>query len=304
MTGTPALSARSSPWLLAARPATLWAAVGPIVVGWACAAALGGFRWVPALAALLCAALLQIGANYANDLFDADRGADGADRLGPARAVAAGWISRRAMATGTLLVFAGATIPGLVLVAHGGWPILLLGVAAIAAALLYTGGPLPYGYVGLGEVFVFLFFGLAAVVGTVWVQMGSAPELAWWCAASVGLLGVAVLVVNNLRDRRTDRRAGKRTLAARFGGRFARWEYTTLVVGAFALVLGAAVRFGQVSLAAPLFVAPLAMRLVREVRRRDGVELNPVLGSTARLLLGFSLLLAAGLLLALPGGRP
>ncbi|HEY3668754.1 MAG TPA: 1,4-dihydroxy-2-naphthoate octaprenyltransferase, partial [Polyangiaceae bacterium] len=196
-------------WVLASRPKTLSAAAVPVLVGTACASARGPVRWGTALASLLGALLLQVGANFANDVFDYEKGADTAARLGPTRAVQAGLISAKSMRRGMTLVFLAALALGLYLTSVAGPIILLIGCASIASAIAYTGGPYPLGYHGLGDVFVFVFFGLVAVCGTVFVELGSVPGLAIWCSLPVGALATAILVVNNLRDRETDLGAGK-----------------------------------------------------------------------------------------------
>jgi len=208
-------------WVAAARPRTLTAAVAPVAIGTACAHAAGGVAWGPAAAALVGAGLIQIGTNFANDVFDAEKGADTAERKGPVRAVATGLISAAAMRAAMVVTFALAVAVGVYLVAVGGWPVVAIGVASVAAGVAYTGGPWPLGYHGLGDVFVMLFFGQVAVCGTVFVQVGDVPALAWWLSLPVGAVATAILVVNNLRDRETDAKVGKRTLAVRFGRTFA-----------------------------------------------------------------------------------
>jgi 1,4-dihydroxy-2-naphthoate polyprenyltransferase len=292
---------RAQAWLLASRPATLPAAVGPVLVGLGVAIGLGVFEPLPALAALAVALLLQILSNLANDLSDFRSGADGADRLGPPRAAAQGWLGEREMVAGIGLVVGLVGLVGLYLVWVGGLAILVLGVAAVISAFAYTGGPFRYGYHGLGEVFVFVFFGLVAVAGTTYLQTLSWEPLALVAAVPVGSLITAILVVNNLRDVDADRRAGKLTLAARRGPGFAMQEYDTLLVFAYATPVGL-VLAGDVSIAVllPLASAPLALALRRVVRAPgDPRRLNPVLRETARLSLLYSALLAVGL--ALPG---
>src|SRR3954452_12442767 len=200
-------------WISAARLRTLPAAIVPVAVGTACAKACGAISWGPALAALGGALAIQIGTNFANDVFDAESGADGPDRIGPLRAVSAGLISAAAMKRAMIAAFAVASVFGLYLTATVGWPIVIVGVASIAAGIAYTGGPWPLGYHGLGDLFVMVFFGFVAVCGTAFVQLGSVPCLALAAAVPVGALATAILVVNNVRDRATDERAGKRTLA-------------------------------------------------------------------------------------------
>ncbi len=289
-------------WRLAIRLPTLPAAVGPVLVGLGVGLGEGVFRPVPALLCLVVAVLLQVAANLANDLFDFRRGADTADRLGPPRAAALGLLTERELLVGTGVVLAAAAGAGLGLVAIGGPLLAALGIAAIVATLAYTGGPFPYGYRGLGEVFVFVFFGLVAVAGTAYLQLGSWPWLGFAAAVPVGCLVTAILVVNNLRDVEADARAGKVTLAVRFGASFARAEYVALWVVAFVvsvgLVVGGAVGWPGLL---PLLVVPLGWRLVRAVLDfRDPRQLNPVLRRTAQAQLVFSSLLALGL--ALGGG--
>lgn len=285
-------------WLLAARPKTLPAAVAPVVVGTAVALREGGFSPGPALAALAGALLLQVGSNLANDVFDHEKGADAAGRLGPARAVQAGLLTPAAMKRGTAVVFGLAVLVGGYLVAMAGWPVVAMGLASIAAAVAYTAGPWPLGYHGLGDLFVFVFFGLVAVCGTAFVQMLRVPALAWWAAVPVGLLTTAILVVNNERDRESDAAAGKRTLAVRLGPRGSRIEYVLLVVLSFAVPVAlVAAGGGGPPLLLPLLAAPLAASRVRRFLTTSGAALNPSLAATAQLLLVFSVLLAAGIAL-------
>ena len=285
-------------YVLACRPPTLAAAVVPVAVGSACALSAGGFRPGPALAALFGALLLQVGANFANDVFDFEKGADTAERLGPLRAVQAGLVTPRAMRIGMVVVFGAATAVGGYLVTVAGWPVVAIGVASIVCAIAYTGGPYPLGYHGLGDVFVLAFFGFVAVCGTAFVESGHVPLLAWWAALPPGALAAAILVVNNLRDRETDARAGKRTLAVRFGRRFALGEYVALVLLAYAVpvVLVGCGLAGLFTLL-PLASAPLAVVLVARLLRTEGRALNALLGQTARLLVVQGLLFAAGIAL-------
>lgn len=284
-------------WVLAARPATLTAALVPVAVGTACAHAIGGMRIGPALAALFGAVWIQIGTNFANDVFDAEKGADTEERLGPTRAVAAGLIAPSSMRRAMGLAFGLAALSGVYLAWEGGWPVVAIGVASILSGVAYTGGPYPLGYHGLGDLFVMIFFGFVAVCGTCFVQAGEVPLLAWLASVPVGALATAILVVNNLRDRETDARAGKRTLAVRLGRRAAIAEYALLLALAYAASLACARFVGALALL-PLLTAPIAFVLAVRVAKRSGRALNPVLASTARLLLVFGLLLAAGIALA------
>lgn len=285
-------------WLLAARPATLPAAVAPVLVGSAVAYHVGQARFLPFLAALLGAVLIQIGTNFANDLFDHRKGADTAARLGPVRVTSSGLFSERQIAQATVAAFGLAALVGLYLVVIGGWPIVVVGLASIAAGVAYTGGPYPLGYNGLGDIFVFVFFGLVAVTGTYYVQALSWSTTALAAAVPVGLLITAILVVNNVRDIDTDRVAGKRTLAVRLGRPATRVQYALCVLGAYAvppLIWVAGAASGLFWL--PLLTLPLAVRLVRTVTgTTDGPILNKSLKQTGLLQLAFALLFAVSLL--------
>ncbi|RMH38951.1 MAG: 1,4-dihydroxy-2-naphthoate polyprenyltransferase [Deltaproteobacteria bacterium] len=289
---------RARAWWLAARPKTLWVGVVPVAVGSAVAAAAGGFALGPALAALAGAVAIQIGTNFANDAFDCLHGADGPDRLGPTRAAAAGLLSPRTLLAGTAVAFAVALAAGAYLATIGGWPIVAIGLASLASGLAYTGGPYPLGYHGLGDVFVFAFFGVVAVCGTVYVQLGTVPALAWLASVPIGALATCVLAVNNARDADTDARAGKRTIAVRFGRRAALVEYAALVAIAYAapVAIVAAGLAGPWALL-PLASAPLAAQTARGLWRSRPEQMNPFLGATARLLIVYGALLAVGVLL-------
>lgn len=285
-------------WLLAARPATLPAAIAPVLVGSAAATQIVDFRVGPFLAALFAAVLIQIGTNFANDFADFQRGVDDAGRLGPTRATQAGLVSARVMAIATALTFAAAGGLGIYLTVEVGWPVLAAGVASIVAGYLYTGGPWPYGYHGLGDVFVFVFFGVVAVMGSYFVQ---AERLTWEAAAvamPAGCTVTAILVVNNLRDVPTDRRTGKRTLAVILGPAVARVEYALLVLVAFALapIFAAADLFPWWSMQT-WFALPLGLLLLRFVLAgMEGRPLNRVLKLTGQLHLLLGVLLALSFL--------
>jgi 1,4-dihydroxy-2-naphthoate octaprenyltransferase len=287
-------------WLLAARPRTLPAAVAPVLVGTSLAATQDDFRVLPFIAALVGSVFIQIGTNLSNDYSDARRGADTEERLGPVRVTAGGLMPPKRVLVGTYVAFAVAVVAGLYLASVAGWELLVVGVASILAGVLYTGGPRPYGYEGLGELFVFVFFGVVAVVGSYYVQ---AEELRWEAyalAVPVGLLASAILVVNNVRDIDTDRRAGKRTLAVKLGRDRARLLYTAMVIVAFAAP-AATWAVGGLSawLLLTLATLPLAPPLIETVSSRsDGPALNGALAGTGRLLAVFSLLLSAGVLLS------
>jgi 1,4-dihydroxy-2-naphthoate octaprenyltransferase len=289
-------------WLMAARPRTLPAAIAPVLVGTAAAVErVGELPRVGAfLAALIGSIFIQIGTNLANDYSDAKRGADTADRLGPVRVTSAGLVAPRRVLVATWIAFGVAVACGVYLTVVAGWVILLIGIVSIAAGVLYTGGPRPYGYEGLGELFVFLFFGLVAVNGSYYVQVEELDALPLGLSISVGFLATAILVVNNVRDIETDRRAGKMTLAVRTGRRNAVGLYRLLVLAAYALLpitlLGADTSLlpliGLASL--PLAIPPLRTMSSRS----DGPSLNAALAATGALLAAFSLLVSAGLLLA------
>jgi 1,4-dihydroxy-2-naphthoate octaprenyltransferase len=287
-------------WLMAARPRTLPAAVAPVLVGTALAATEGTFRVLTFVAAMLGAVFIQIGTNLSNDYSDARRGADTEDRLGPVRVTAGGLVPPRQVLVATYVAFGLAVLAGVYLIATAGWELLLVGAASILAGVLYTGGPRPYGYEGLGEVFVFLFFGVVAVTGSYFAQTERLTWEAFVLAVPVGLLAAAILVVNNVRDLETDRRAGKRTLAVRLGRARARSLYAAMVYGAFvcALVpwlLGSDELSAWLGLA--LLALPLAVPVVRIVRARtDGPSLNGALARTGMLQLVFCALLSAGIL--------
>lgn len=296
-----ALSARLSSWsrwLTAARPATLSAAVAPVLVGTALAAGEGEFRPLVFVATLTAALLIQIGTNLANDLFDYERGADNAGRLGPPRVTQSGLIPPGQVRAATYLSFGAAAAIGLYLVFVGGWPILAIGVASVAAGLAYTGGPWPLGYHSLGDLFVFVFFGLAAVAGTYYLQAETLTAQALLAALPVGLTVTAIIVVNNLRDIETDRRAGKMTLAVRLGDRATRWQYVLLVGGAYVLLPSLMLAGASAWVGLAALTLPVALGLCRSVLSGTGGRaLNPVLKQTARLHLAFGSLLALGLLL-------
>ncbi len=294
--GVSAPTGRLRTWLLAARPKTLTAAVAPVAVGTGLAFGTGAGRWGLAAAALLGALLIQIGTNLTNDYYDFRKGADTPERLGPVRVTQAGLVAPQTVLAAAAVCFAGAVGVGLVLVAAGGWPVVAIGLCSILAGWAYTGGPAPLGYLGLGEVFVLLFFGFVAVGGTVWVQALRLPPGTLWCALSVGCTATLLIVVNNLRDIPTDRLAGKHTLAARFGERFARAEYVSVLALAFlAPVLAWAL--GQVGRAVlvSLVALPLAWPPLRLVLAERGAVLNRALAGSARLQLVHGLLLAVGL---------
>lgn len=286
-------------WLVAARPRTLPAAVAPVLVGTGYAIGEGVFRGLAFACALIGSIFIQIGTNLANDYSDARRGADTEDRLGPVRVTAGGLMPPRTVLLGTYVAFGIAVLAGIYLIATTSWWLLLVGLASIAAGVLYTGGPRPYGYEGLGELFVFLFFGVVAVVGSYYVQTKGLRWEAFVLSVPVGLLAAAILLVNNIRDADTDRRAGKRTLAVRLGRDRARGLFVGCIALAYVALPLIAIFGRDVSwfVLLALLSLPLALPLVRVVRERsDGPALNQALAKTGMLLAAFSLLLAIGLL--------
>lgn len=283
-------------WLVGARLRTLPAAVVPVAVGAACAVGTPAASWWRVGPALVVSLALQVGVNFANDYSDGVRGTDD-ERVGPVRLVASGLASPRSVKMAALMAFGVAAVTGLLLAAVTTWWLLIVGVAALAAGWGYTGGPKPYGYLGLGEVFVFVFFGLVATAGTAFVVTEQLTSLAWVAGVPVGFLACALLVVNNLRDLPTDAAAGKRTLAVRLGDRLTRVVYVALIVGAFVVVVVVAVGWRWPALAAVVAV-PLALGPVRAVRSgARGHQLIAVLGDTGRLQLAAGAAFALGLAL-------
>ncbi len=287
-------------WLAAARVRTLPAAVAPVLVGTSLAGYAHVFHPLRFLAALIGAVFIQVGTNLSNDYSDARRGADTEDRLGPVRVTAGGLVPPKRVLVATYVSFGIAVLAGAYLIAVAGWQLLLVGAASILAGVLYTGGPRPYGYEGLGEVFVFLFFGIVAVAGSYFVQVEHLSWEAFALAVPVGLLAAAILVVNNARDIDTDRRAGKRTLAVRLGRGRTRVLFAAIVYLAYLLAPVTWV-FGPLKpwLMLPWLTLPVATPIVRAVRNRtDGPSLNEALAQIGMLQLAFCMLLAAGLLLS------
>ena len=287
-------------WVLAARVRTLPAAVAPVLVGTSLAIRDGEFDGWAFAFALLGAVFIQVGTNLSNDYSDARRGADTEDRLGPVRVTAGGLVPPRQVLIATYVSFGLAVLCGIYLVAVAGPVLLAIGALSIVAGVLYTGGPRPYGYAGLGELFVFLFFGLVAVNGSYYVQLERLDWLPFGLSVAVGCLATAILVVNNVRDIETDRRAGKRTLAVRLGRNGARRFYLSLLALAYVALLVTLAANGGPWWATLGFISlPLAIRPVRAVMTRtDGPSLNGALAGTGALLGVFSLLVSGGLLLA------
>ena len=286
-------------WVAASRPQTLTVAVAPVLLGAALAAEVTSLHIPLLIATLIGAICIQIGTNLFNDYADFKKGTDGADRLGPARACASGWLEPGHVLIAVWVVFAMAIVAGLFLVMAAGWPILVIGIASLACGFAYTGGPWPLSYVGTADLFVFVFFGLVAVGGTFFVLTGSLSTTAVLGGAILGCLATAVLAVNNLRDRKGDRQAGKKTLAVRYGEAFARNEFALLITAPALMVLLVAI---FVPGAGPGWLAPLALtpwlvQLTRDAFRMDGRDLNILLKRTAVTELAFSILLCAGIIL-------
>lgn len=292
------VASRSSIWLSATRPRTLPAAVAPVLVGSALAWRDGRFDGAAAGLCLLFALLVQIGTNFANDYYDFVKGADTAARVGPRRAVAAGLIAPATMKRAMILVFAAAFLSGLGLIAWGGPWLIAIGVASIVCGYAYTGGPYPLGYHGLGDLFVFVFFGLVAVGATYFVQAGHITAAVWLAAVPVGLLTANILVVNNYRDVETDAVAGKRTLVVRFGRGFARAQFGISLLVAALVPVVFAYRATSAWCLLPLALSPLAWSHLRRLREsKSPSELIALLGDTGKLLALYALLLSVGVIL-------
>ena len=286
-------------WLSAARPRTLPAAVAPVLAASALAWRDGDFVAPAALACLGFALLVQIGTNFANDYYDFVKGADTAERVGPRRAVASGWVTPVVMKRAMIAVFALAFVLGLTLLCYGGWPLLVIGVASIVCGVAYTGGPYPLGYNGLGDVFVFIFFGLVAVGATYFVQTGVVTSDAWIIGVGIGALAANILVVNNYRDVETDARAGKRTLVVRFGRTFARVQFVVSHVLALAalVVVGAGDWHPAMVIAGAAVCATAGWIQTRRLARaRTPAELIRLLGQTGMYLAVYAVILAVGLI--------
>ena len=285
-------------WILATRPKTLPAAASPVILGTALSYHDGIFHSFILLMTLLAAVLIQIGANFANDVYDYQKGTDRDDRLGPKRATQSGLITPEKMKQAMWRIFALAIFVGFYLAWVGGWPIVFIGLASIAAGIAYTGGPYPLGYHGLGDVFVFIFFGLIAVPGSYYLQTGIITSTSLWLGAALGMLSTAILVVNNIRDMETDIVTGKKTLAVRWGKSFSHIEFSILVIIPFIIPLCMwwNTRYNM-SLLITLFALPIAVHLIIQLISKTGRELNKVLAGTARFLFIFTILFSLGLIL-------
>ncbi len=286
-------------WVLASRPKTLWAAVAPVIIGTAMAYGEGRAHFISAALATLAAVLIQIGTNFANDYFDYVHGADKKERLGPTRVTQVGLVKPQVMKTATILAFSAAFLAGTYLIWRGGWPIFIIGMLSIMFGVLYTAGPFPLGYNGLGDIFVLVFFGIVAVGGTYYVQTLTIDWLVLLAGLSPGLFSMAILTVNNLRDVKSDMESGKMTLAVRFGENFARWEYlaSVLVACLIPIVLFFFTGSHLYALAASgVFIAAIpSIKTVFE--QKPGIVFNQVLATTGKLLLIYSLIFSLGWIL-------
>jgi len=285
-------------WILAARPKTLPAAIAPVIIGCAMAWSSDNFHLLSALAVMFGALLIQIGTNFANDYFDFKKGTDTEDRLGPVRVTQAGLISESSMKQGMILVFSIAVLVGVYLVYRGGWPIVTIGLLSILFGILYTGGPFPLGYNGLGEIFVLIFFGPVAVGGTYYVQALDINTSDLIVGLGPGLFSVAILAVNNLRDIDSDKKTGKKTLAVLFGKRFAQAEFLTAIIIAILLPF---ILYFFFHLSVYIFVALLliffAIPIIKNIYTVSGFALNDCLAATGKLLFIYAILISIGLIL-------
>ncbi|MBW1740871.1 MAG: 1,4-dihydroxy-2-naphthoate polyprenyltransferase [Deltaproteobacteria bacterium] len=286
-------------WILAARPKTLWAAVSPVMIGTAMAYESGAAAWLPALAALFGSVMIQIGTNFANDYFDYKKGADAHNRLGPMRVTQAGLVRPGTMKLATAIAFSLACVAGIYLVWRAGWPIVVIGVLSVLSGILYTAGPYPLGYHGLGDIFVLIFFGPVAVGGTYYVQSLNIEAVVLLAGLAPGLFSVAILTVNNLRDIDGDQAIGKKTLAVRFGRTFARIEYllSILVASSIPILLYIQTRqhpFSLLTMVVPFAAFPAIQKVFTS---HDGPTFNSVLAATGKLLLLYSFIFSLGWLL-------
>jgi 1,4-dihydroxy-2-naphthoate octaprenyltransferase len=286
-------------WYLAIRPKTLWAAISPVIIGTAMAYGEGKLHILSAVLAGMAAVLIQIGTNFANDYFDFAHGVDHKDRLGPIRVTQAGLVKPEVMKIATILVFLLAFLLGIYLIWRGGWPIFIIGMLSILFGVLYTAGPYPLGYNGLGDIFVLVFFGVVAVGGTYYVQALEIDSLVLLAGLSPGLFSMAILTVNNLRDVKSDMKAGKLTLAVRFGEDFARWEYLASVLLAclIPIVLFFMTSSHLYALAASLVFVAAIPSIKTVFEQKPGIIFNQVLATTGKLLLLYSLMFSLGWIL-------
>jgi len=292
-------TSKLSIWIEAARPQTLAAAIVPVVVGASLAFHSELLNWTNTSVALVCAMLIQIGTNFANDYFDFVKGSDTNERIGFRRATSAGLITPKTMLNATIGTMASAFLLGLYLVWAAGWIVLAIGLLSLLFGILYTGGPFPLGYNGLGDVFVFLFFGIVAVMTTYYVNVLEWSEASFWASLAVGALCVNILVVNNLRDVEQDKKSGKKTLGVLFGENALKWEYTLMVLLAFAIPPHF---YFQLSFNAWVFLPFASLPIVaiyvsRIWKETNKIKLNPLLERTAQYMVIFGLLFSVGILL-------
>ena len=285
-------------WIIAIRLKTLPAAISPVLLGSSLSYKYGYFSSLIFFMTLFAAILIQIGTNFANDVYDFEKGTDRDDRLGPIRATQAGLISPKKMKVSMLGTFSIAILVGCYLAWIGGLPIVFIGIASIIAGIAYTGGPYPLGYNGFGELFVFLFFGIIAVPGTYFLQAGTFTYLSIWLGSCMGMLSAAILVVNNIRDIDTDKVTGKKTLAVYFGILFSYIEFIILIIGPYLILLYLMINKNlDSSIYIVFFSLPIGLKLIFELITNTGIKLNTVLSSTAKLLFVFSLLCSIGLVI-------
>ena len=285
-------------WILASRPKTLLAAVAPVFVGTAVAIHANKLNILAAFIAMICSILIQIGTNFVNDLYDFIKGTDDENRVGPKRALAEGWISPSRMKLAIFLTFGITFVLGLYLVYHAGLIILLVGVLSITSGYAYTAGPYPLAYNGLGDVFVFVFFGIVATVGTYYVQAIEFSQYALLASIPVGLLITNILVVNNYRDADEDKKKKKKTLAVKFGKSFALYQYILSILISYLILFLIFISFDtSIYVLIPLATLPLAIKLIKEMILYKGEKLNETLALTAKLSVLFSLLLSIGIVL-------
>ena len=285
-------------WILAARPKTLPAAVVPVLVGTSIAIHDGKFNTIAALISLVVALLIQIGTNFINDLYDFLSGADKKDRSGPVRVLTSGLISEQEMRIGISTVFGTAFLLGLYLVFTAGWFVLVIGILSLAAGYAYTAGPFPLAYNGLGDIFVFIFFGFVGTVGTYYVQALEVTWFVFWASVPVGALVTNILVVNNYRDRYEDRHAGKVTLAVKFGARFTRLQFVFFIFVSYLIPLMVFATFKEsIFVFLPFLSLPVAIKLIKMIYTLEGKKLNKTLELTAKFSALYGFLFALGILL-------
>jgi 1,4-dihydroxy-2-naphthoate octaprenyltransferase len=283
-------------WFIAGRPKTLTASISPVLVGSAMVSLSQRINWTVALVTLFSALFIQLGTNYSNDYYDFLKGADKADRKGPKRILATGEASEKSMLIAAFLSFTAAALLGIFLVIWGGWPILIIGIVSLLSGFFYTAGPYPLAYVGLGDLFVFWFFGPVAVLGTAFLQTGGWDWRLLIVGTICGLLCTTILIVNNLRDVDEDRAVNKRTLAVRFGTKFTMFEYLGCCLGVSTALIGSIVLFGKSQVVPCLILVPMAVNCINVFKEQDGDSYNQLLENSAKLLLIYAVLVIIGVL--------